>query len=109
MGVPTFTDFRNSAGRDICNQLGIDLSTANDWAALKRVAAGLDAKELSSRAINPAGKLPSGEYMVLLATLTVIGLPLLADQLNHEETWGLLDVCDDKARLAVAAAVGRFD
>lgn len=47
--------------------------------------------------------------MVLLATLSALGFALLADELSHEETWGLLDVCDAEARLAIAAAVMRSD
>lgn len=69
----------------------------------------LDPGELGRAANRLAYTVPSAEYMVLLATLSALGFAFLADELNHEGTWGLLDVCDQEARLAIAAAVARFD
>lgn len=109
MGRPIFDDFRSGMGGEACRQLGIDPTRSHDWASLRETAAMLDPGELSRAANRLAYVVPSAEYMVLLATLSALGFAFLADELNHEGTWGLLDVCDQKARLAIAAAVARFD
>ncbi len=109
MGRTAFDDFRSGMGGETCRQLGIDPAHSHDWANLRETAAVLDPDELSRAATRLAYVVPSAEYMVLLATLSALGFPLLANELNQERIWWLLDVCDKEARLAIAAAVARVD
>lgn len=109
MSKPTFADFCNGMGGETCRRLGIETSQIQNWQGLRETAATQDPARLRLEAGRLAGVVPSAEYMVLMATLSALGFALLADELNHQGTWGLLDVCDEDARLAIAAAVARFD
>jgi hypothetical protein len=109
---PTFTDFRDGTGGEICRRMGIDISGLTTWRAYTDAVVRANDKPLGS-IVEAARKLDgtasSGERAVLHAALAAADFAWLAQELDRGNFWERTMHMGNAVRRAVAAAVLRTE
>jgi hypothetical protein len=107
--MPTFADFRDGMGGDVCSRIGVDIAGIETWKDYTR--AMVRHNDETEGSLVPAAKefaevAASSERAVLGAVLGAADFAYAADEM-HCTTWYGIDRLGDTARLAIAAAILR--
>ena len=119
----TFSGFKGGPGGRMCTRLGLDLTTIETWADLRRAAVNLNGDFKTwltadddhvfpyvARAEEIARVASSGELVLLCAILTATDFATQADKISEGSAWWQIDrKISGDYRLAVAACIAEID
>lgn len=108
--MPTFIDFRDGRGGDMCRKLGVDISTLETWEGYTRTILDLpDRRGFVESAMALAGRCSATERAIMAAVLFAADLPSAAGELDDGGFWRRAGNFSADTALAVAAAILRQD
>ena len=109
--MPTFSDFRDGNGGEMCSRLGWYISGITTWEDFADYVVAIpDRTGMLERVKEAAGTMTATERVVAAAALAAAGFPREAIQLEGEDRfWLRMGNLDRGNALAVAATIMRLD
>ena len=108
--MPTFIDFRDGRGGDMCRKLGVDISRLETWQGYTRTILDLpDRVGFINKAMKLGDNCSSTERIIVAALLFAADLSSYAEKLDGGQFWDRANHFSDDTAVAVAAAILRRD
>lgn len=108
--MPTFIDFRDGRGGEMCHKLGVDISEVETWQDYTSAVLSLpDRRGFIERAMALADECSPTERVIVTAVLFAADLSAYAEKLDEGQFWKRADNFSADTATAIAAAVLRQD
>lgn len=108
--MPTFIDFRDGRGGDMCRKLGVDISRLETWQGYTRAILSLpDRMGFIKKAMTLGDNCSSTERVIVAAILFSADLSSYAEKLDGGQFWDRANHFSDDTATTIAAAILRKD